>query len=164
VNNNDILRRLRYTFDFKDAAMVEIFAAADHAVTQEQIVNWLRKEDDTAYCAATDTELAIFLNGFINTRRGRREGDQPTPETRLSNNMILMKLKIALNLTSDDILQTLKAAEFCLSKHELSAFLRKPGNKHYRECRDQILRNFLMGLQRRFRPDTAANTGPVETA
>ncbi|PSL12734.1 uncharacterized protein YehS (DUF1456 family) [Marinobacterium halophilum] len=151
MNNNDILRRLRYAFDFKDAAMVEIFAAADHTVTQEQVVNWLRKEDDAGYCAATDTELAIFLNGFINTRRGKREGAQPTPEKRLTNNMIFMKLKIALNMTSDDILETLKASEFCLSKHELSAFFRKPDNKHYRECKDQILRNFLMGVQHTFR-------------
>ena len=152
MNKNDILRRLRYTFDFKDATMVEIFAAADHRVTQGQVVNWLRKEEDKAYCAVTDSELAIFLNGFINTRRGRREGEQPQPETRLSNNMILMKLKIALNMTSDEVLQTLQAAEFCLSKHELSAFLRKPGNKHYRECKDQVLRNFLLGIQRSFRP------------
>lgn len=160
MNNNDIMRRLRYTFDLKDSAMVEIFAAADHPVTQEQIVNWLRKEDDSAYCAATDTELAIFLNGLINTRRGRREGEQPQPEKRLSNNMVFMKLKIALNMTSDDVLDTLRSVGLPLSKHELSAFFRKPDNKHYRECKDQILRNFLLGLQRRLRPD---NTGAINS-
>ena len=160
MNNNDIMRRLRYTFDLKDSAMVEIFAAADHPVTQKQIVNWLRKEDDSAYCAATDTELAIFLNGLINTRRGRREGEQPQPEKRLSNNMVFMKLKIALNMTSDDVLDTLRSVGFPLSKHELSAFFRKPDNKHYRECKDQILRNFLLGLQRRLRPD---NTGAIDS-
>lgn len=160
MNNNDIMRRLRYTFDLKDSAMVEIFAAADHPVTQEQIVNWLRKEDDPAYRAATDTELAIFLNGLINTRRGRREGEQPQPEKRLSNNMVFMKLKIALNMTSDDVLDTLRSVGFPLSKHELSAFFRKPDNKHYRECKDQILRNFLLGLQRRLRPD---NTGAIDS-
>lgn len=152
MNNNDILRRLRYAFDLKDPALVKIFAAADHKVTREQVTNWLRKDDDKAFVAASDTELAIFLNGLINTRRGRREGPLPEPETRLSNNMILMKLKIALNLTSDDMLATLQAAGFCLSQHELSAFLRKPGNKHYRECKDQVLRNFLQGLQRQLRP------------
>lgn len=153
MNNNDIMRRLRYTFDLRDSAMVEIFAAADHPVTQEQVVNWLRKEDDPAYCAAADTDLALFLNGLINTRRGRREGEQPQPEKRLSNNMVFMKLKIALNMTSDDILHTLQSVGFPLSKHELSAFFRKPDNKHYRECKDQILRNFLLGIQRRFRRD-----------
>jgi uncharacterized protein YehS (DUF1456 family) len=67
--------------------------------------------------------------------------------------MVFMKLKIALNMTSDDVLDTLRSVGFPLSKHELSAFFRKPDNKHYRECKDQILRNFLLGLQRRLRSD-----------
>ncbi|MGF1707561.1 DUF1456 family protein [Enterovibrio baiacu] len=153
MTNNDILRRIRYTFDFKDQSMVEIFAAADHAVTQEQVVNWLRKDDDAAFVKATDTELAIFLNGLINTKRGKREGAQPEPEKRLNNNMILMKLRIALNMKAEDVIETLELMDFRLSKHELSAFSRKADNKHYRECKDQILRNFLMGIQRKLRPE-----------
>ncbi|KXF81805.1 YehS family protein [Enterovibrio coralii] len=153
MNNNDILRRIRYTFDFKDPQMVEIFAAADHTVNQEQVVNWLRKDDDAAFVKATDTELAIFLNGLINTKRGRREGEQPVPEKRLNNNMIFMKLRIALDMKAEDVLAVLELANFRLSKHELSAFFRKPENKHYRECKDQILRNFLMGVQLQQRPE-----------
>ncbi|PKF51246.1 DUF1456 family protein [Enterovibrio nigricans] len=155
MTNNDILRRIRYTFDFKDSQMVEIFAAADHAVTQENVVNWLRKDDDAAFVKATDTELAIFLNGLINTKRGRREGEQPAPEKRLNNNMIFMKLRIALNMKADDVLAALELANFRFGKHELSAFFRKPDNKHYRECKDQILRNFLMGVQLQLRPDSS---------
>lgn len=153
MTNNDILRRIRYTFDFRDTAMVDMYAAADHQVTREQVVNWLKKEDDASYVKMKDTELAIFLNGLINTKRGKREGEQPAPESRLSNNMIFMKLRIALNMKAEDILDTLKQADFALSKHELSSFFRKADNKHYRECKDQILRNFLMGLQRQLRPE-----------
>ncbi|WP_413540186.1 DUF1456 family protein [Marinobacter sp. BSs20148] len=47
--------------------------------------------------------------------------------------------------------------EFQLSNHELSALFRKPGNKNYRECKDQILRNFLLGLQRQVRPNHDAS-------
>jgi uncharacterized protein YehS (DUF1456 family) len=47
--------------------------------------------------------------------------------------------------------EILELAEFRLSKHELSAFFRKPGHKHYRECKDQILRNFLQGMQIKYR-------------
>ena len=50
-------------------------------------------------------------------------------------------------MKDDDVLETLKLANFRLSKHELSAFFRKPDHKHYRECKDQVLRNFLQGLQ-----------------
>lgn len=153
MTNNDILRRVRYTFDFKDAEMVAIFAAADHEVSRAQIIAWLKKEDDAESVKCSDKELAIFLNGLINSKRGRREGEQPQPENRLTNNMIFMKLRIALNMKAEDILDTLKLVDFNLSKHELNAFFRKPDNKHYRECKDQILRNFLFGVQCQLRPE-----------
>lgn len=152
MTNNDILRRVRYTFDLKDNVMTEIFFLADFTVTNEQVSHWLKKEEDEAFCELNDKELAIFLNGFINYKRGKREGEQPEPEEKLSNNIVFQKLRIALNLKAEDILDILQLVDFRLSKHELSAFFRKPQNKHYRECKDQILRNFLLGLQYQFRP------------
>ncbi|HIF9107594.1 TPA: DUF1456 family protein [Photobacterium damselae] len=153
MTNNDILRRIRYTFDFKDKAMVDIFAQAEVTVTEEQVVSWLKREDDSAYIKMSDSELASFLNGLINLKRGKREGEQPDPESRLTNNMVFQKLRIALNLKAEEILEVLELANFRLSKHELSAFFRKPENKHYRECKDQILRNFLLGVQLQLRPE-----------
>ena len=152
MTNNDILRRVRYTFDLKDNAMRDIFSLADLNVTDEQVVGWLRKEDEASFVELSDTELAIFLNGFINFKRGKREGEQPKPEDKLSNNIVFQKLRIALNMKAEDILDVLQLVDFRLSKHELSAFFRKPENKHYRECKDQVLRNFLLGLQRQLRP------------
>ncbi|EJG0303341.1 DUF1456 family protein [Vibrio parahaemolyticus] len=152
MTNNDILRRVRYTFDLKDSVMAEIFSLADLNVTDEQVTSWLKKEDDKSFVELSDTELAIFLNGFINFKRGKREGEQPKPEDKLSNNIVFQKLRIALNLKAEDILEILQHVDFRLSKHELSAFFRKPENKHYRECKDQVLRNFLLGLQNQFRP------------
>jgi len=151
MTNNDILRRIRYIFDINDSKMIAVFELADHQVSREQISDWLKNDDDPAYQACNDTTLAIFLNGLINDKRGRKEGAQPEPEKRLTNNIILKKLKIALDLKSEDLLEILQLAGFQFSKHELSAFFRKPGHKHYRECKDQILRNFLKGLQLKYR-------------
>ncbi|SBS26222.1 hypothetical protein MSP8886_00538 [Marinomonas spartinae] len=153
MTNNDILRRLRYTFALKDAYVKEVFSAADSTVTRDQIIAWMTKEGEEGYTPMADQELATFLNGFINVKRGKREGEQPIPEKHLNNNAIFMKLRIALNLKAEDILDIMQLAEFNMSKHELSAFFRKPDNKHYRECKDQILRNFILGLQRKFRPE-----------
>ncbi|MGR0279143.1 YehS family protein [Marinomonas dokdonensis] len=152
MNNNDILRRLRYTLDLKELEIVDIFSSAEASATQEQVNAWLKKEDSAGYVEMLDIEMATFLNGLINVKRGKREGQQPEPEKRLTNNAIFMKLRIALNLQADDILAIMQQAEFNLSKHELSSFFRKPGNRHYCECKDQILRNFLMGLQKQLRP------------
>lgn len=154
MTNNDILRRIRYTFDLKDRNMVEIFALADFNATREQVSAWLKKEEDEDFLKLSSTELALFLNGFINLKRGKRDGPQPMPEKHLNNNMVFQKLRIALNLKAEDILDILKLVDFRLSKHELSALFRKPGNKNYRECKDQILRNFLLGLQHQLRPES----------
>jgi uncharacterized protein YehS (DUF1456 family) len=94
--------------------------------------------------------MAIFLNGFINEKRGKKEGVQPEPEKRLNNNIILRKLKIALNLKDEDILEILMLADLRISKHELSAFFRNPNQEQYRLCKDQVLRNFLFGMQKKY--------------
>ncbi|MFQ3204194.1 MAG: hypothetical protein ACI87I_000297 [Pseudoalteromonas tetraodonis] len=154
LTNNDILRRIRYTFDLTDSAMVDVFAAAAQSVSTEHVIAWLTKEGEPGYTPISDTEFAVFLNGFINTKRGKREGEQPEPESKLNNNIIFMKLRIALNMKAEDVIATLALVDFDLSKHELSAFSRKVENKHYRVCNDQILRLFLTGVQRTFRPDS----------
>ena len=151
MTNNDVLRRIRYTFNFDDSKMIAIFALADLEVTRAEISNWLKKDDDPDYQKCSDVTLAIFLNGLINDKRGKKEGPQPEPETSLSNNIIFRKLKIALNLQAEDVLMLLKQADFSISKHELSAFFRRPGHKHYRECKDQVLRYFLKGAQLKYR-------------
>lgn len=151
MTNNDVLRRVRYIFDFNNGQMVKLFAHADCKVTQEQVSAWLKKDDDPKYKSMPDVLLASYLNGLITEKRGKREGPQPQPETELTNNLILRKLKIALNFTSEQMLETLDLANFRLSPHELSAFFRKTDHKHYRLCKDQVLRNFLFGLQVKYR-------------
>lgn len=151
MTNNDCLRRLRYIFDISDSGMMAVFESAGLKTDREQISCWLKKDDDADYKACSDKMLATFLNGFINEKRGKREGEQPQPDIKLCNNAIFMKLKIALNLKADDILALLALADFSLSKHELSAFFRRVDHKHYRQCKDQILRNFLNGLQIKYR-------------
>lgn len=150
--NNDILRRLRYSFELRDQALIDIFALTGMAVSKEQVVGWLTKEGEEAFVELSDHAFATFLNGFIILKRGARDGEPPVAESRLNNNLIFQKLRIALNLKAEDILAILQLVEFNLSKHELSAFFRKPDNKHYRECQNQVLRNFLMGLQLQLRP------------
>ncbi len=153
MTNNDILRRIRYIFDFNDSKMIAIFNLADHQVTRSQISDWLKKDDDPFYQKCSDIQLAIFLNGLINDKRGKKNGPQHEPEKHLTNNIIFTKLKIALNLKAEDVLNIMDMGNMRISKHELSAFFRKPTHKHYRVCKDQVLRNFLKGMQLKYRVD-----------
>ena len=64
----------------------------------------------------------------------------------LSNNDIFKKLRVALKLRDDEIVEICKLVDFNVSKAELGAIFRKEGHEKYMECGDQILRNFLNGL------------------
>jgi uncharacterized protein YehS (DUF1456 family) len=161
MTNNDILRRIRYAFDFNDSKMIALFGMADLEVTREQVSAWLKKDDDPALRECIDRELAIFLNGLINDKRGKREGPQPTPEKWMNNNIIFRKLKIALNLKDEDVLEIMLLAGLGMSKPELSAFFRRPGHKHYRDCMDQVLRNFLNGMALKYRSDKQSEPKPA---
>ncbi|RED94086.1 uncharacterized protein YehS (DUF1456 family) [Marinoscillum furvescens DSM 4134] len=153
MTNNDIFRRLRYIFDFSDDQVIELFRLGGQEVTRAEISNWLKNDEDEAQTTLYDEEMAVFLSGLIVKKRGARDGETPKPEKNLNNNIIFRKLKIALNLKDRDILDVLDRANLEVSKHELSAIFRKPGQKQYRKCKDQFLRNFLLGLQYQYRPD-----------
>jgi uncharacterized protein YehS (DUF1456 family) len=147
VTNNDILRRIGSMFHIDETNMTEIFALGDVQVTREQVAAWVKDETDPEFQKCSDSQLASFLNGFIVYRRGKKEGAQPKPEQHITNNTIFHKLRIALDLQAEDILEILELSNIQISKHELSAIFRKPGHKHYRECKDSILLGFLNGAQ-----------------
>ncbi len=151
MTNNDTLRRLRYTFDLSDQQMIDIFASAGKEVTRAEVTNWLKKDDDPYFKGIYDKDLAYFLNGFIILKRGKREGPLPIAEKTLSNNLVLRKLKIALNLKTEDIIDILDLANLHVGKHEITALFRKPTQSQFRLCKDQFLRNFLHGLQIKYR-------------
>ncbi|MDS9023372.1 DUF1456 family protein, partial [Streptococcus pneumoniae] len=82
-------------------------------------------------------------NGLITFNRGPKPGDSGPPEVSGEhvNNLVLKKLRIALELTSEDLLDLWKLAGINVSKGELGAFLRKEGHKNYKELGDQLMRN-----------------------
>lgn len=150
--NNDILRRLRFVFDFSNAKMIKIFAKAGKEVPVEEMINLLRKEEEEGYKTCNDTTLCQFLDGLIIEKRGLREGAEiPKPVSRLNNNLIFKKLRVALEMREEDIVATLALAEVQMSKSELSALFRNPDHKNFKECGDQILRNFIRGLSLKYR-------------
>ncbi|HKJ18755.1 MAG TPA: DUF1456 family protein [Xanthomonadales bacterium] len=151
MTNNDILRRIRYSFDLDDSQVIQLFSLGNLEVTRAQMSDWLKKDDDEAFVPCKDVELAAFLNGLIVEKRGPKEGPAHENEQKLNNNQVFTKLKIALSLQADEVLELLAAGGLTLSKHELSAFFRKPGHKHWRQCKDQCLRSFLKGVQAKYR-------------
>ena len=147
MNNNDILRRIRYTFNLGDDKVIKLFKHGGKEVSRAEISDWLKKDDDEDQKPIYDVDLAVFLNGLIIKNRGKKDGENPKPEKSLNNNQIFRKIKIALSLRDEDIVEIMDLADFEVSKHEINAIFRNPSQKQYRVCKDQFLRNFLQGLQ-----------------
>lgn len=162
MNNNDILRRLRYAFDFSNKDATSLFKLDPNSnveMTQASFMARIAKDDDKDFVACTDIELAAFLDGLIVSKRGLRSPSpdaKKTPEKslsefRVSKNDILKKLRIAMSFKEQEMLATLQQGGTELSKGELSALFRNPSHKHYRACGNQVLRSFIKGLTAQLR-------------
>jgi uncharacterized protein YehS (DUF1456 family) len=151
---NDILRRFRYALNINDRAMIDIFGLGGHALDLAGLKDLLKKEDEQGYVVCSGKVLGSFLDGFIIYKRGRQEaaaGPVKRIDPQMTNNVILRKIRIALELKEDDMLAIFRLANMTLSKSELSAFFRDKEHKNYKACGDQVLRNFLNGLALRYR-------------
>ncbi|WP_354623964.1 DUF1456 family protein [Psychromonas sp. MME2] len=151
---NDVLRRVRYALQLNDKKMLEIFASVDNPIDENYLHSIIAKEGEDNFVFCRDSLLSLFLDGLIDAKRGKKEGSSPIllpAKAVISNNDILRKLRIALNFKEEDMLAALDSVEFPVSKAELSALFRKKDYRNYKVCGDQLLRNFLNGITKRFR-------------
>jgi uncharacterized protein YehS (DUF1456 family) len=150
--NNDVLRSIRYMLDIHETKVVEIIKLGGLDVTKAQIATYLKKDEEEGFEPCPDEVMAYFLDGLVFFKRGKDESRPQLPvELPVTNNTVLKKLRVAFELKEDDMHDILKAADFPVSKPELSALFRKAGHNNYRPCGDQLLRNFLRGLTARIR-------------
>jgi uncharacterized protein YehS (DUF1456 family) len=152
--SNDVLRSIRYMLDLSDNKIVDIIRLADanFAIDKDQVQAFLKKDVEPGYADCSDEVLAHFLDGLVFHYRGRDPNLPQRPvERRVTNNVVLKKLRVAFELKDVDMHETFQAAGFPVSKPELSALFRQPEHKNFRACGDQMLRNFLKGLTVRLR-------------
>ncbi len=170
MNNNEIFSHIQTIFNYDRAKLLAIFALVELEVTPKDLNAWLSDEHDNkhgnehdnehgnehrdendgeheeSFVYMEDEELANFLNALIIEKRGRRDGPLPEAEDYLTNNIVLKKLRIALDLKSDDILEILESVDMSVSKYELGAMFRREDHRNYRNCKNNVLRAFLKGI------------------
>ena len=152
MTNNDVLRNLCETFDFNEDKVVEIFALAEQKISSKQVSSWLKKANDPELVECDNKTLSVFLNGLISEKRGKKEGSLPEPDKIMTNNIVLKKLKIALDLKNEDVLELLALSGQSVNSYELTSYFRKPGHKNYRPCKNPMLRAFLKAIQLKLNP------------
>lgn len=160
MNNNDRLLRLRYAIDLKDTDLIKAFKLGGVLVTKEEaqailtkIQNKQEDNEKNIYEKSINNQVFdAFLNGLIILARGPQKDKpaqampQKSKEIKHINNVLLKKLKIALSMTSEDILAIFAEVELYPSKGEIGAFLRREGQRNFKPCGDEYMRNFLKGL------------------
>ena len=80
----------------------------------------------------------------------------------MNNNDIFKKLRVALQLRDDQIVEIMQLVDFRISKAELGAFFRNEDHPNFMECGDQVLRNFLNGLVIHLRGTKENPKNPME--
>jgi len=168
MNNNDIIIRLRYALNIKNADMITIFDLGGVTIDEQQLHDLLTKQTPEAKRdeKVSITMLESFMNGLIISQRGHKTGAdlKPIPPTfdmtndERINNVVIKKLKIAMGYTSDDLMSFMKTAGITISKSELSAILRRPDHRNYKAAGDRYLRNLLKGMAMTYRPEDVKRT------
>jgi uncharacterized protein YehS (DUF1456 family) len=151
---NDVLRSLRYMLDLADEHIIGTVHLADETfpLDKAQVQSYLKKDEEEGFVPCPDAMLARFLDGLVIHYRGRRTDEAPRPfDKRVTNNIVLKKLRVAFELKDTDLAEVFAGAGFAISKPEITALFRQPTHVNYRPCGDQVLRNFLKGLTRRVR-------------
>jgi uncharacterized protein YehS (DUF1456 family) len=147
MNTNDTLYKIQKALSLSSEEMLKTYELESYDMKEEQLDALLKKRQDKGFKQCNFEELGVFLDGLVTLKRGpspKKSNDDEVVE--LTNNLILKKLRIALELkeAETEIIFSLGDAE--LSKQQLSSLFRKVGHKNFKECSDTLLDAFLDGL------------------
>lgn len=149
MNTNAILRKISQALKLDIAALQTIFARVDIDLTEKEITNLLKTDYEPRFELLPEYVLALFLNGYIEHCRGKKEGQEPeviNKTAKISNNDVLKKLRIAHNLHEQHVRDALKLVTIELTKSDLSALFRKPGHPQFKACDDELVLDFIEGV------------------
>jgi uncharacterized protein YehS (DUF1456 family) len=144
---NDILFKIKEALHLDSAMLIEAYKLADYEMTEERLENILKRRQDTGYEEATYEELGIFLDGLVLLKRGPSDKVASEDEVvDLTNNLILKKIRVAMELKEAELLILFALAEVSLTKRQIGSLFRKEGGKNFKVCSDELLMAFLDGL------------------
>ena len=147
ISTNEILYRIKKALKLSTEEMLEAYKIEDYDMETSHLESLLKRRLDDGFVTATYEELGVFLDGFVTLKRGpspKKPNDHEAVE--LTNNLILKKLRIALELKEAETEIIFGLADVELSKHQLASLFRKEGHKNFKECSDELLMSFLEGL------------------
>jgi len=147
MNTNDILYKITKALSLSKDDILEIYKLEDYNISREHLDSLLKRKYDKDFQLCSYEELGIFLDGLISFKRGgsqKRASDDEVVE--LNNNLILKKLRVALELKEFEIDLIFKLVDIELTKQQIKSLFRNPSHKNFKLCSDELLNQFLDGL------------------
>lgn len=146
MKTNKILQQITKALYFNVNDIAHIYELEEFDKSKDEIRALLQDEHSKKFKEASYEDLGIFLDGLVSKKRGKRDKANEE-EQALSNNLILKKLRVALNLKSHEMVMIFALVDINISPSQINAFFRKEGHKNYRPCSDKMLFDFLDGLE-----------------
>jgi uncharacterized protein YehS (DUF1456 family) len=144
---NDILYKIKKALSLENTQLIEAYKLAEYEMKEERLEAILKRRLDKGYEEATYEELGIFLDGLVLLKRGPSNKVADKNEAvALSNNLILKKIRVAMNLKEPELVILFALAEVELTKRQIGSLFRKEGGKNFKACSDELLEAFLEGL------------------
>ncbi|HIC78358.1 MAG TPA: DUF1456 family protein, partial [Sulfurovum sp.] len=101
---NDILFKIKTALSLDNEAIIKAYTLVEYEMSQERLTDILKKRQDKGYAEATYEELGLFLDGLILLKRGKASTTKDEDEVfELTNNLILKKLRVALELKEAEL-------------------------------------------------------------
>ena len=140
---NEVMQRIATALKLDADTIAQAYEKEDYPVTKERIEEILGNAGEPC----SYEELGVFLDGLITLKRGPSpKKSQEEAAVDLTNNLILKKLRIALELKEMETEIIFSLGDAPLGKQELKSLFRKEDHKNFKVCPDGLLLAFLEGL------------------
>jgi uncharacterized protein YehS (DUF1456 family) len=147
ISTNEILYRIKKALGLSLEEMLTAYQLEAYKIDASHLENLLKRRQDKSFQLCSYEELGVFLDGLVTLKRGPSPKKSDSDEVvELTNNLILKKLRIALELKEAETEIIFSLADVTLSKQELKSLFRKESHKNFKPCSDTLLMSFLEGL------------------
>jgi len=147
LSTNEILFRIKKALNLSLEEVLNTYALEEYDMKAEHLEALLKRRQDKEFELCSYEELGVFLDGLITLKREPSPKKQNKEEAlELTNNLILKKLRIALELKEPETEIIFGLGDVTLSKQQLAALFRKEGHKNFKTCSNELLLAFLEGL------------------
>ena len=147
ISTNEILYRIQKALNLTIEEILKIYQLESYEMSETHLNTLLKRRLDKGFMLCSYEELGVFLDGLVTFKRGpspKKSTDDVVVE--LTNNLILKKLRIALELKEAETEIIFGLADVELTKQQLASLFRKENHKNFKPCSDELLMAFIEGL------------------